>query len=272
MNTLKSGGKLLKRDEQFLESGSSAYTVDERWLAGWVGIAAIALPCVLIITTFWQVCFHYSISHFFYTGLPGTIFVLVLSGVGMFLLAYRQANKFVTSAAQISGVAAFLVALFPTSGDGCDDPTATAMRPFASLQGLDTDSPLFTKDPPSFLMSDLSPWIHYVSAMVVFGFLTLYCLCVLTQMDDLKYRSSGGELTTAKKARNTIYYICGYTMLSGMLALLAYWMFEFEWWNDYKLTFVAEAMVLVPFGIAWLLKGRFVPGVLQDPVDRRKAS
>jgi hypothetical protein len=32
-----------------------------------------------------------------------------------------------------------------------------------------------------------------------------------------------------------------------------------QWWEIYRLTFVFEAVGLMAFGLAWLVKGRFIP-------------
>ena len=34
------------------------------------------------------------------------------------------------------------------------------------------------------------------------------------------------------------------------------------WWEGYRLTFVSEAIGLMAFGLAWLVKGRFVPWLI----------
>ena len=34
------------------------------------------------------------------------------------------------------------------------------------------------------------------------------------------------------------------------------------WWEGYRLTFVFEAIGLMAFGLAWLVKGRFIPWLI----------
>ena len=74
-----------------------------------------------------------------------------------------------------------------------------------------------------------------------------------------------GQIGAHKQRRNRIYFWCAMCITLAMAAIggatLSEWYFGalVPWWEIYRLTFVFEAIGLMAFGLAWPVKGRFIP-------------
>ena len=163
-----------------------------------------------------------SISAYYYTGAISA-FAGILVALALFLFTYRgYANEYSRSdqvAAIIGGIAAILVALFPT---GAPD-------------GLEA---------PSWWTSSIGV-IHYVGAVVLFGSFIFFSL-VLFRKTKIK---QGEPLPRGKRIRNMIHIFCGVAMIAcmvwaGMASI-----------NGAPI-FWPEALALEFFAISWLVKGR----------------
>ncbi|WP_136656382.1 hypothetical protein [Nitratireductor sp. XY-223] len=232
-------------DPEYMAQDRPQYELNQRKLALWVGIIAVGLPFVLLIYSLFdsEGCFLFSISHYYYYQVLGDVLVGSLAFIGAFLIAYRGESRRESNLANITGVAAIGVAIFPTTGDGCMP---------GSYPGR-----AFTSSDPYVLFSQVGT-VHYACAAVVFGFIAFYTLYVFTRVDQTKtQRLSDTKLTPVKYWRNMVYTVSGALIVLSIVALLYKAVFDPGWWNDYNLTFVFEAIALVSFGVSWLVKSRF---------------
>ncbi|MBP6624558.1 MAG: hypothetical protein KA198_05265 [Chitinophagaceae bacterium] len=192
---------------------------------GWLGLG---LPLVLIILSqipFFDTKLQPSISHFYYTNFR-ELFTGVICAVSLFLIRYRGYSNPVfwkndNIMTNIAGTMALGVALIPTNPIKAGDKIYT------------------------FIPSN-EIWLgglHYFFAGSFFFILALIAIIIfpLGQHKDSKI-----ELSMMNE--NNIYKICGYSMIL-FLILVPLSHFPYS-------TLVFEALALLAFGIAWLIKGR----------------
>jgi heme/copper-type cytochrome/quinol oxidase subunit 2 len=161
-----------------------------------------------------------SISAYYWTGAV-SLFVGLLAALSLFLLTYRgyanESYKYDRGAAIIAGIAAALVALFPTS-------------------------------PPSGLAP--LPWwgswvntIHTIAAIVLFSMFAVFSLWLFR-------KTAPGEQPPAEKnRRNAIYLACGIAIVASMI-------WSVLWGRMGRSIFWPESSALVFFAWSWLVKGR----------------
>lgn len=163
-----------------------------------------------------------SVSAYYYTGAVSA-FAGILVALALFLFTYRGYDNAYRRrdriAAIIAGVAAVLVALFPTGAPG-------------DLKALSWWTPLIGV-------------IHYVSAVVLFGAFIFFSL-VLFRRSKVK---QGESLPWGKRLRNVIHIFCGVAMLACMV-----WA-GIASVNGAPI-FWPEALALEFFAMSWLAKGR----------------
>ncbi|MDQ6636083.1 MAG: hypothetical protein M3Z10_15140 [Gemmatimonadota bacterium] len=165
-----------------------------------------------------------SISAYYWTGAV-SLFVGLLAALSLFLLTYRgyanESYKYDRGAAIIAGVAAALVALFPTT-------------------------------PPS---GDVPPWwrdwvgnTHMLAAITLFSTFAVFSLWLFR-------KTAPGEQPSAdKQRRNTIYLGCGIAIVASMLWAVV-------WGRSGRSVFWPESSALVFFALSWLVKGRAVRSI-----------
>ena len=163
-----------------------------------------------------------SVSAYYYTGAVAA-FVGVLIALAAFLFTYRgydnKDRRRDRVAAIIAGVAAVVVAFFPT----------------AAPRGLPE---------PSWWTLTIGI-IHYVAAVVLFGSFIFFSLFLFTK-SNLK---PGQRAPWDKRARNGIYLLCGVAMVGCVLWALGAWLMDGP-------IFWPEALALEFFAVSWLAKGR----------------
>ena len=146
------------------------------------------------------------------------IFVGMLFIVGSFLWAYNGHSDREALASKFASLAAILVALFPTSCDTC--------------------------------ANDLKSGIHYFAAVVLFSILAYFCLGPFRK----NTKGQGGK----KGRRSKIYLTCGWIMIGCMVILFAMKLImPDEMINKLSVTYWAEAIALVAFGVAWFVAGKY---------------
>lgn len=265
--------------ERYSPGINAAYgTVNQRNLARLVGYVALLLPFALLVSSHvpgFRTCFRDSISHYYYAQFWGGPFVGSLVFIGAFLWVYQgeDANGAERKLATWAGSFAIGVALFPTSGWGCEDPSfaARAMVMFGGdpLQLLKTGDTGGIEQ--HFQLFPYAATLHYFSALGLFSFLTWFALFVFTSVEPHQ-RTADGRLTQKKIIRNVLYYCCGAVMILCMMGMGLYAMldkyttWDMSWWNDGEWTFWCEAVALWAFGLSWMVKGRFW-SKLQDQAD-----
>jgi hypothetical protein len=215
-------------------------TISYNKLRQTIGLLGIALPVLIYLHLLFVS--HYgvlqdSISHYYYT-VSNVWFIGILWGLGLVLIfypAYKNESKKDTLLTTISGICALCVSLFPTNAN--------------------------SNDACAIFTYDNSPWragFHYACAagmLLIFSYMSIKIFTKTTIGNDLTL-----DVNLWKRKRNRVFKVCGWmTMLSvaciGIITLL-----ELKWTNmpiTTKYTFWLEVTALVPFGIAWLIKGGF---------------
>ncbi|RVT84353.1 hypothetical protein DXV76_11750 [Rhodobacteraceae bacterium CCMM004] len=250
---------------------SRGYIVNQRRLASMVGVAAFALPTVLSLTVLADACARHTISHYYYEGLWGAVFVGAIAFIGAFLFAYAGETRAEDVQTSLAGLAAVVVALVPTSGPGCSAP-AFGGRVFADVTGAGPVlAPPRGGDPAShFALFPGADWIHGLAAVLLFAWLAYTCLVVFTRVKPDQQDTQGRRLSN-KRRRDRIYRVSGAVIAAVVLAMVgrAAWLtlgggsYD-DGWTALRLTFWAESVALWAFGVAWVVKGKVFDTSLKD--------
>jgi hypothetical protein len=178
-----------------------------------------------------------SISHFYYTTV-GELFTGALCAVSLFLFCYRGYGKpkagkyhFVPGdnfMCNFAAAMALLVVIFPTSSE----PISDNFRAFVSSKN--------------------TGYIHYIAAVLFF-----FTLAVISFVN---FRRTKETEKFGKMQSHPIYKNCALVMLSAMAILLLFFVLDkmkvnVSWIDEYNLTFWLETIMLVAFGISWVVKG-----------------
>lgn len=145
---------------------------------------------------------------------------IILGACGIFLLCYRSYEKIDTIINVLSGIFAFGVVLFP-----CENPYGIEYVGFFQIP------------------VGVSNVIHCASAMLLFALLSYNIGWLFTKGQN--------------QLNNKIYKVCAWTMicimaLFGILSIVRVCGLNVPGF----LTMIVEAMLLLIFGFAWLVKGR----------------
>jgi len=89
--------------------------------------------------------------------------------------------------------------------------------------------------------------IHFLSAAGLFSVFAFFCLKQFTK--------SGGHPTPEKLKRNKLYIACGSIIVICLIILGINAFFPIKAIANYKPIFVLEFIMLVVFGLSWLVKG-----------------
>jgi uncharacterized membrane-anchored protein len=157
------------------------------------------------------------------------IFVGSLCAIGVFLVAYRY-EPVDTWASSLAGVSGIGVALFPTSPDSAKQ-TGTVGT------------------------------IHLVAAVIFFGTLAFFCLCLFTRSNKPKDRQ-----TALKWFRNRIYRTCGVLIILSIICAVVSKFLPARDLEVIRPIFWCEVGAILSFGIAWTIKGEAIRP-LRDPTD-----
>lgn len=197
-----------------MKNGNTA-VFDYRALRLTMGIIALTLPFVVTLVSSAKLT---SISASYYTE-ARDVFVGMLFIVGSFLWAYNGHTPAQSRFSKVAGLAAMVVALFPTACDTC----ATTPR---SL-------------------------LHYGAAATLFGILAYFCLG--------PFREKTKGMTGKKGRRAKVYLVSGIVMLAALLVAFAgNFLLPQSVIAELRLTFWAEAIALIAFGIAWITAGKYL--------------
>ena len=193
-----------------------------------IGILGISLPFIVILGGFAQgePGLQGSISGYYHTNMRD-LFVGILSAVALFLLSYRGYEQIDDIVANMSGIFAVGMILFPT----------------ALYSGKVVRVGMF------LIADNISEIIHLAFGAFFFIALSFNSLFLFT-------RRHPGVMGKEKKRRNMIYRSCGIVMLLAIVCIIIYTIFL-------RGTFIAainpvlilETVALLAFGISWLVKG-----------------
>jgi hypothetical protein len=191
--------------------------IDHRTIKLLVGLIALTLAN---LTSFFASSSITSISASYYEGgWSQSIFVGFLFAIAAFLLAYNGLSFGEMALSKVASAAALGVALFPCRCGNRDE---------------------------------IIPYVHAVSAAVMFLVLTYFCYIFFLRAHRKGYAQA--------RARAVIYAICGIVILLSVLVL------AFDGFSGgllsakvERLTFYGERAGLMAFGISWLTASRVLP-------------
>lgn len=250
-----------------VKSKTGRMDASQETLANIVAVIAFGLPLSLGFgAIFPDVCFHDSISAFYYSRLLGGVFVGSVCVIAALLVAYGGQGKNEWRLATLASIFAALVALLPTNGPKCQTP-GVQLRGFAQPENLD------------MITYELAPIVgslHVISAIIFFLFLAYFSAYVFTREVKDVHRKNG-ELLESKSKRNKYYIWCARVIIVCLVLIGLYFAYdhfigEFALWDRLNLTFVFEAIALWAFGFSWLVKGRVFGRYFLDPVPKPKSS
>jgi hypothetical protein len=191
-----------------------------------IGYSGLLLPFIC-----WAFAWKYesSISDYYYTR-SGVFFTSILTLCGAFLIAYRGEEQFEETISDniitwIAGILIFIVAFVPT--------------PFS------TESPCNCGPTPICHCSNILGWIHFGSAALFFlsmGYLSIF-----------RFRRDKNPEDRQKVVRYFIYLICG-IVIWAVLLFAGFMIFFFDVKDHF--VFWIEVVLLLSFGISWLVKGK----------------
>jgi len=196
-----------------------------------IGILGMLLPIICIIggLIFWEFSIQRSISYYYHTNMRD-FFVGLLFCVSMFLITYRGYEKIDDIITTVSGIASWFIAFFPCSFDGDSSRLVSIIQ----------------------IKSCISNKIHLTSASIFFFLLAINSIFLFTLSDKPQ-----SEISEGKKFRNKIYIGCGIAILLSLVFIpVLYIVLGEERIVQYKIILIFEAIMLVAFGISWLVKGR----------------
>ena len=193
-----------------------------------IGILGISLPFIVILGGLAQsdAGLQGSISGYYYTNMRD-LFVGILSGVALFLLSYRGYEQIDDILANMSGLFALGMILFPT----------------AMYSGKVVRVGMF------LIADNISETIHLSFSALFFLALSFNSLFLFT-------RRHPGVMGKEKKRRNVIYRTCGIVMILAIACITLYNIF-FRGTSLAAINpvLILESVALCAFGISWLVKG-----------------
>ncbi|SDD65400.1 DUF998 domain-containing protein [Actinokineospora iranica] len=189
-----------------------------------IGLVGLALPVVLIVgkELVQGGGLLNSISGYYYSDMRD-VYVGSLCAIGVFLLSYRGYDWLDDVAANVAGVAAIGVALFPTTPAG--DPSAA-------------DKAIGVA--------------HIVFAAVFFLTLAYFCLVLFRKSDKARP-------TRRKVQRNQVYLVAGLVILVCLAGIVVAGRFLDDSLHP---VLWLESGATLAFGFAWLTKGEAILGDL----------
>lgn len=194
-----------------------------------LGILGISLPFILVLGNGAEI--ETSISAFYYTNM-GVYFTGVLFAFGMFLFSYKGYEKghekisdnLITN---VAGVLAIITALVPGMCNREDCPFANGHN-------------------SQFLGS-----IHFGAAAIFFVLMGWMSFFRFTKRDKNVEDEKEVQL---KDKRNRVYRICGIGIWAVLVLLALVFIFDPDVTNFD--IFLCESIVLLFFGVAWLVKAK----------------
>ena len=210
-----------------LKDKNDSFIISHLTLRKLIGILGMLLPfaCLLGGSLFQNTKVLDSISAYYHSNMRDVL-VGLLIGFSLFLMTYKGYEKRDTLMAIVSGVAGLGIAIFPC---------ASYIEP-ASAVGL------FQLTPP------IAGYIHFGSSALFFILLGINSYFLFTLGDKKKW-------SKRKSIRNGIYRACGLAIFASLLTLAILNITLGDRLSETVWTFVFETIMLLTFGISWLVKG-----------------
>lgn len=166
-----------------------------------------------------------SVSAYYHSNMRD-ILVGLLVGVSLFLLTYKGYERRDMLIAIVSGIAGLGIAIFP-----CE----SRVEPSSAVG-------MFQLTPP------IAGYLHYGSSILFFVLLGINSYFLFTLGDKENW-------TKRKSIRNGIYRACGLVIFASLLTLAILTIILGDKLVATVWTFVFETVMLLAFGISWLVKG-----------------
>jgi hypothetical protein len=192
-----------------------------------IGILGILLPFVCLFggSLIQNVRVMDSISAYYHSNIRDLL-VGLLVAVSLFLMTYKGYERRDTFVATVSGIAGLGIAIFPC---------ASRVEPSSAVG-------LFQLTPP------VAGYLHFGSSALFFILLGINSCFLFTLGDEENW-------TKRKSIRNRIYRACGFVIFASLISLLVLRIILGDKLADTEWTFVFETVMLLAFGISWLVKG-----------------
>ncbi len=189
-----------------------------------IGLIGLLLPFALVIINMLlirQAEMQGSMSGYYYTDVRG-ILIGSLCAIGVFLFAYRGYDVWDNRLTNLAGICAIGVALFPTAPVN-----------------------------PSTRARDIG-YVHFACAGLLFALLAVIALWQFTKTEP------GTDRTVQKRQRDLVYRVCG-TVIALCLVLVPIESLVIGApIQRFRPLFWLEAVAVVAFGVAWLVKGQAI--------------
>ena len=164
-----------------------------------------------------------------------SIFIGILSILGIFLIIYKGKDPVDFFISLTAGIFILCVVCFPTGNltTLCHD----ALKPY-SVTILNT--------------SGFREGFHYASAGIFLSCLTYMSLFLFT-----KSNKAPSKRGSKKKIRNRIYRICGVLMIVAIVVIFSGFLklIPEPFYSNHCLTYWMETLAVESFGFSWLIKG-----------------
>ena len=195
-----------------------------------IGILGCLLPVLSILGALFSPNVIY--SNYWWTSISVTyystpVLISILSSVGIFLIVYsfNAYSKWDRIVNLIAGVAAIGVVIFPCVCPWLEEGTKVGLF---------------------YLPMKVSNYFHCASAFLVFLMLALNNLCLFSKSNNSK--------------KNLAYRICGITILVALVLFALNGAF----FNIRALVITLETIMLLAFGISWIIKGHLLDNIFSD--------
>jgi heme A synthase len=201
----------------------------------------LPLACVVGGLVFAGIPVQNSVSHYYHTNM-GDALVGLLVCAAIFLMTYAGYSPLDNAITWVTGFAGIGVVVFPC-------PTYPQIDE-ARIGILD-------------LPQRISGPIHLGFSTAFFLLLALIAIFLFTLSD----KKNPGE---RKLRRNRIYLWSGIAILASLVTLLVIWLVARGFFESSPIALVFEWVMLLAFGVAWVVKGGF-PGLADAPKAARAA-
>jgi len=198
-----------------------------RKAVGWLGFL---FPAILFIGT-WLIggcaCLRDSVSSYYYTVMV-TYFAGTLCAVGLFLFTYKGYDRMDQLSSNAGAVFALGIVFFPTD-----------------ITSVCTCLNIITRAPHPFINA-----VHYVSAGLFFVTMAYISMFLFTKTNP------GQPSTKQKLKRNIVYKTCAWMMIVAMCLIPCLKLVPAESpLLNVRPEFWLESIILMSFGVSWLIKG-----------------
>jgi hypothetical protein len=210
-----------------LENKNPSLIVSYLTLRKLIGVLGMLLPfaCLFGGSIFQNRPVLDSISAYYHSNMRD-ILTGLLVGVSLFLITYKGYEFRDTLMAILSGIAGLGIATFPC---------ASRIEPSSAVG-------VFQFTPP------IAGYLHYGSSALFFILLGINSYFLFTLGDKKNW-------TKSKSIRNGIYRVCGLVIFASLITLATLSMILGNELIATVWTFAFETVMLLAFGISWLVKG-----------------